>query len=82
MFREAQTYTKIIAAGNSHTCRPRVVQYFNASGLKLYTPYSAHNIMSPETAHKLMGLYMEILILDAILQYMVSASLSCFLHGV
>ncbi len=39
------------------------------------TPYSAR--MSPKNAYKLMGLYMEVLIL--ILQYMVSASLSCFL---
>ncbi len=31
--------------------------------------------MSPENAHKLMGFYMEILILGIILQYMVSASL-------
>ncbi len=42
-----------------------------------YTPYSAR--MSPETTHKLMGFYMEVLILGAILQYMVSASLCCFL---
>ncbi len=44
-----------------------------------YTPVSAH--MSPETIHKLLGFYMEVLILGAIhvLQYMVSASLICFL---
>ncbi len=32
--------------------------------------------MSPETMHKIMGFYMEVLILGVILQYMVSASLS------
>ncbi len=32
--------------------------------------------MSPENTHKLMGLYMEVLILGAILWYMVSASLT------
>ncbi len=37
----------------------------------MYTPYSAR--MSPENAHKLMEFYMEVLILDVILQYMVSA---------
>ncbi len=42
--------------------------------------YSAR--MSPENTHKLMGFYMEVLILGIILQYMVSASLSCFLQGV
>ncbi len=31
------------------------------------------------TLHKLMGIYMGVLILDAILQYAVSASFSCFL---
>ncbi len=41
--------------------------------LTLYTPYSAR--MSPEDTHKLMGLYMEVLILGVILQYMVS---SCY----
>ncbi len=35
--------------------------------------------ISPENTHKLMGFYMEVLILGVILQYMVSASLSCFL---
>ncbi len=35
--------------------------------------------MSPENTHKLMGFYMEGLILGVILQYMVSVSLSCFL---
>ncbi len=35
--------------------------------------YSAH--MSPETTPKLMGFYMEVLILGVILEYMVSASL-------
>ncbi len=38
--------------------------------------------MSPETTHKLMGFYMEVLILHVhvgvTLQYMVSASFSCF----
>ncbi len=29
--------------------------------------------MSPETTHKLMGFYVEVLILGVILQYMVSA---------
>ncbi len=38
--------------------------------------------MSPETAHKLMGFYMEVLTIGVILQYMVSASLGCFLKGV
>ncbi len=38
--------------------------------------------MSPENIHKLMGFYMEGLILGVILQYMVSASLSCFLYRV
>ncbi len=36
--------------------------------------------MSPETyTHELMGFYMEVLILGIILQYMIAASLSCFL---
>ncbi len=35
--------------------------------------------MSPENTHKLTGFYMEDLILDVIFQYMISASLSCFL---
>ncbi len=34
-----------------------------------YTPYSAR--MSPETTHKIMGFYMEVLILGVTLQYMV-----------
>ncbi len=38
--------------------------------------------MSPENTQKLMGAYMEVLILGVILQYMVSASFSCFLQGV
>ncbi len=38
--------------------------------------------MSPETTYKLMGFYMEVLILGAILQYMVYASLSCILWSV
>ncbi len=44
--------------------------------IESYTHYSAR--MSPENTHNLMG-FMEILILGVILQYMVSASLSCFL---
>ncbi len=32
--------------------------------------------MSPENTHKLMGFYMEVLILGVILQYMVSAPLA------
>ncbi len=43
-------------------------------------PYSAR--MSPETTHKLMGFYTEVLLLGGILYYMVSASLSYFLQGV
>ncbi len=35
--------------------------------------------MSPENTRKLMGFYMEVLILGAILQYMVSAALCRFL---
>ncbi len=35
--------------------------------------------MSLEDTHKLMGIYMEILILGVMLQYMVTASLNCFL---
>ncbi len=35
--------------------------------------------MSPENSHKLMGFYMEVLILGVILQYMVSASLTLWL---
>ncbi len=35
--------------------------------------------MSPESTYKLMGFHMEDLILGVILQYMVSASFSCFL---
>ncbi len=38
--------------------------------------------MSPENTHKPMGFYMEVLVLGVILQYMVSASLSCFPEGV
>ncbi len=43
-----------------------------------YIPYSAH--MSPENTHKLMGLYMEVVILHVgvILQYMVSAFLTLY----
>ncbi len=33
-------------------------------GFKHYTPYSA--CMSPENTHKLMGSYMEVLILDVL----------------
>ncbi len=32
--------------------------------------------MSPENTHKLMGFYMEVLILGVVLQYIVSASVS------
>ncbi len=42
-----------------------------------YTPYSVH--MSPESTHRLMGVYMEVLISGIILQYKVSTSFSCFL---
>ncbi len=34
--------------------------------------------MSPEDTHNFMGFNMEVYILGVILQYMVSASLSCF----
>ncbi len=37
---------------------------------------------SLESTHKLMGLYMEVLISGIILQYKVSTLLSCFLQGV
>ncbi len=37
--------------------------------------------MNPENTHKLMGFYVEVLILGVILRYMVSASLSWFLKG-
>ncbi len=37
--------------------------------------------MSPENTHKLIGIYMEVLILGITLQYMVSASLSCIFSG-
>ncbi len=37
-----------------------------------YTPYSAR--MSPENAHKLIGLHIEVLILGVTLEYIVSAS--------
>ncbi len=37
--------------------------------------------MSPETTHKLMGLYMEISMLGVILQYMVSPSFKLFPTG-
>ncbi len=37
--------------------------------------------MNPETTHKLVGFYMEVLILGIILQYMVSASFKVFLIG-
>ncbi len=40
------------------------------------TLYSAR--VSPENTHKLMGFYMEVLILGVILQYMVSASLTLY----
>ncbi len=43
----------------------------------LYTSYSART--SPENTHKLLGFYMEVLILY---MYMDSASLSCFLQNV
>ncbi len=46
----------------------------------LDTPYSIN--MSQGNTHKLMGFYTEVLILDVIFQYMVSASFSCFLLGV
>ncbi len=46
---------------------------YSIATLTLYTR------MSPEITHKLIGFYMEVLILGTILQYMVSASLSCFL---
>ncbi len=42
-----------------------------------YTPYSAR--MSPDTTDKHIGFYMGGLILGTILQYMVSASLSCLI---
>ncbi len=41
------------------------------------TPYSAR--MSPESTHKPMDFYMEVIILGIIPQYMVYASLNCFL---
>ncbi len=41
-----------------------------------YTPYSPHR--SPENTHKLMGFYMEVLILGVIFQYMISASLTLY----
>ncbi len=34
--------------------------------------------MSPQNTHKLMGFYMEVLILGVTLQYMVSASLTLY----
>ncbi len=37
--------------------------------------------MSPESTHKLMGFYMEVLILGVILQYVVSASFKLFPIG-
>ncbi len=42
------------------------------------TSYSVH--MSLESIHKLMGLYMEVLISGIALQYKVSTSISCFLR--
>ncbi len=43
-------------------------------GIQPYTPDSTH--MSPENTHKLMGFYLEVLILGVIVQYMVCASLT------
>ncbi len=44
------------------TKRSRIHVLKHNASYQHYTPYNAHNIMSPENTHKVMGFYMEVII--------------------